>query len=115
MGAGRNKAQYEETVRQMANQSNIALKRSDFEREFQTLKENRLKRKDKYDEIQAKCLKTITAKIGPALLMRVNELILVNRWTRSQVYHDLNKDLAGTSGGTQRSHLQHPTELWLEW
>ena len=77
VGKNRNKALYEETLKQLENESKM---RSDFQREFQTLNDNRMKRKDKYDENLAKCLKTITAKIGPALLMRVNDLILVNRW-----------------------------------
>jgi len=99
VGANRARAEYEETLRRLENQSKIALKRSDYEREFQTLNDNRLKRKKEYDENLAKCLKTITGKIGPAILMRVNQLILDNRWR--QVYHDLSVNLAGTSGGME--------------
>jgi hypothetical protein len=36
--------------------------------------------------------------------MRVNDLLLDNRWR--QVYYDLNKDLAGTSGGMEHKEAK---------
>jgi hypothetical protein len=50
VGNNRNKALYEEMLKQLENESKIALKRSGFQREFQTLNDNRTKRSDRYDE-----------------------------------------------------------------
>ena len=65
---------------------------SDFEKEFHQIKDAREKRKKEHNENLAKCLKTMSSKIGSSIQMRVDDLIQANR--RRQAYHDLNKIMA---------------------
>ena len=95
--ADRQRSLYDESLKVIDNEAKIALKRSDFEKEFNQLKDAREKRKKEHNENLAKCLKTMTSKIGLSILMRVDELIQANRWR--QAYYDLDKILAGSNGG----------------
>jgi len=93
----RTNQRYDESLKVIDNRAKIELKRSDFEREFHALKEAREKRKIQHEVNVAKCLKTVTARIGASILMRVDGLMRSNSWR--QVYYDLNVMLTGTTGG----------------